>query len=125
MSDLTLTKIRLRTGVWEGRITGAADTGTRPDIRVTHLDHPVEAVKVTEGGEAGLWNITIPVPTEAVADGVQTFLIIDASDDTKLGDFTLIAGEAVADDLRAEVELLRAELDMLKRAFRRHCLETM
>ena len=35
-----------------------------------------------------------------------------------------IAGEAVSDDLRAEVELLRAELDMLKRAFRRHCLET-
>jgi hypothetical protein len=29
------------------------------------------------------------------------------------------------DDLRAEVDLLRAELDMLKRAFRRHCLETM
>jgi hypothetical protein len=28
------------------------------------------------------------------------------------------------DDLRAEVDLLRAELDMLKRAFRRHCLET-
>ena len=25
----------------------------------------------------------------------------------------------------AEVELLRAELDMLKRAFRLHCLETM
>ena len=41
-----------------------------------------------------------------------------------LGDFTLMAGDAVADDLRAEVELLRAELDMLKRAFRRHCLET-
>jgi hypothetical protein len=26
--------------------------------------------------------------------------------------------------LRAEVDLLRAELDMLKRAFRRHCVET-
>ena len=41
-----------------------------------------------------------------------------------LGSFTLIAGEALGDDLRAEVSLLRAELDMLKRAFRRHCLET-
>ena len=125
MSDLTLTKIRLRTGVWEGRITGTTESGARPDIRVTHLDRPIESVKVTEGGEVDLWNISIPIPTEAVADGVQTFLIIDAVDDTKLGDFTLIAGEAVADDLRAEVELLRAELDMLKRAFRRHCLETM
>jgi len=123
MSNLALTKIRLRSGMWEGRITGTS--GTRPDIRVTHLDRPVEAVKITEGGEADLWNIAIPIPTDAVTDGVQTFLIIDAADDTKLGDFTLIAGNAAADDLRAEVELLRAELDMLKRAFRRHCLETM
>ena len=51
-------------------------------------------------------------------------MIIDADANVKLGDFTLIAGEPLADDLRAEVELLRAELDMLKRAFRRHCLET-
>ena len=122
MSNLALTKIRLRSGVWEGRITGI---GTRPDIRVTHLDRPVDTVKIVQGDEAGLWNITIPIPTDAVTDGVQTFLIIDAADDTKLGDFTLIAGDAMADDLRAEVELLRAELDMLKRAFRRHCLETM
>lgn len=67
----------------------------------------------------------MPIPAEAVADGVQTFVIFDAAGSTRLGDFTLIAGEAVSDDLRAEVELLRAELDMLKRAFRRHCLETM
>lgn len=125
MSDLTLTKIRLRNGVWEGRISGGGTTGTRPDIRVTHLDQPVEGVKLVEGAEPGSWDISIQLPGHAVADGVQTFLIIDAADDTKLGDFTLIAGEAVADDLRAEVELLRAELDMLKRAFRRHCLETM
>ena len=44
---------------------------------------------------------------------------------TKLGHFSIIAGEALGEDLHAEVELLRAELDMLKRAFRRHCLETM
>ena len=36
-----------------------------------------------------------------------------------------LAGEALAHDIRAEIDLLRAELDMLKRAFRRHCLETM
>jgi hypothetical protein len=38
--------------------------------------------------------------------------------------FTLIAGDVLGDDIRAEVDLLRAELDMLKRAFRRHCVET-
>lgn len=124
MSDLTLTKIRLRNGVWEGRLTGAPTTGKRPDIRVTHLDLPVPDVELVEGTDSSFWTLTIPVPDYAVADGVQTFLIVDGETDTKLADFTLIAGESVPDDLRAEVELLRAELDMLKRAFRRHCLET-
>ena len=125
MSNLTLTKIRLRNGTWEGRI-GGADTGDEPpDIRVTFLDQPVEGVDLQVGDGAGIWNLSIPVPGHAVADGVHTILILNGADDTKLGDFTLLAGEAMADDLRAEVELLRAELDMLKRAFRRHCLETM
>ncbi|HCE71073.1 hypothetical protein KQ247_08205 [Ruegeria pomeroyi] len=124
MSDLTLTKIRLRNGAWEGRLTGAPTTGKRPDIRVTHLDQPVPDVELVEGTDSSFWTLTIPVPDYAIADGVQTFLIVDGETETKLGDFTLIAGESVPDDLRAEVELLRAELDMLKRAFRRHCLET-
>ena len=125
MSNLTLTKIRLRNSHWEGRITGAQSTGETPDIRVTYLDQPVEAMELSEGDGLGVWNLSIPIPSHAIADGVHTFLIIDGSNDVKLGDFTLLAGEAMADDLRAEVDLLRAELDMLKRAFRRHCLETM
>ncbi|OBY25405.1 hypothetical protein [Leisingera sp. JC1] len=125
MSSLTLTKIRFRNGIWEGKISNAPVTGARPDITVMFQDQPVRDVVLTEGQKDGDWLVAVPVPPEAVADGVQTFVIFDAADSTRLGDFTLIAGEAVADDLRAEVELLRAELDMLKRAFRRHCLETM
>ncbi|NSY40067.1 hypothetical protein [Leisingera sp. ANG59] len=125
MSNLTLTKIRFRNGIWEGKISNAPATGARPDITVMFQDQPLKEVILTEGQKDGDWLVAVPVPPEAVADGVQTFVIFDASDSTRLGDFTLIAGEAVADDLRAEVELLRAELDMLKRAFRRHCLETM
>lgn len=123
MTQLTLTKLRMRNGIWEGRIS-AADRTREPDIRVTHLDRPVTDVTLCETDTAGSWDISIAVPSHAVADGVQTFVILDAESGTKLGDFSLIAGEAVSDDLRAEVELLRAELDMLKRAFRRHCLET-
>ena len=43
----------------------------------------------------------------------------------RIGDFALMSGDALSYDIRAEVTLLREELDMLKRAFRRHCLETM
>ncbi|MFV0515096.1 MAG: hypothetical protein ACK5MY_15930 [Jhaorihella sp.] len=124
MSNLTLTKLRMRNGVWEGRLSGATD-GIRPIVGVRYLDRYVEDVRLSECDEPGCWDIAIPIPAEAVADGVHTFLVTDEVDDARLGDFTLIAGESVADDLRAEMELLRAELDMLKRAFRRHCLETM
>lgn len=125
MSELKLTRIRMRNGTWEGRITGAGRAGVRPIIGVRYLDRHVDAVTLTATPEPGTWDIAIAIPVEAVADGVHTFLVTDEVDDTRLGDFTLIAGETLADDLRAEVELLRAELDMLKRAFRRHCLETM
>ncbi|MFZ5749697.1 MAG: hypothetical protein ACOY5U_01375 [Pseudomonadota bacterium] len=49
--------------------------------------------------------------------------LVDGSGGT-LASFVVIGGAPVEADLRAEVELLRAELDLLKRAFRRHCAET-
>jgi hypothetical protein len=120
MSTLTLTATKMRRGVWEGVIT---QTGKGvPQIAVTHLDTPVPDFDLVESGDT--WVLRVPVPAEAIADGVQTFLINDLSDGTRLGYFTLIAGEALGDDMRVEMELLRAELDMLKRAFRRHCVET-
>ena len=57
--------------------------------------------------------------------GVVRQVIERAANGETLGHVTLIAGDPLAEDLLAEVDLLRAELDMLKRAFRRHCLETM
>ncbi|MEL6808709.1 MAG: hypothetical protein AAFO97_13110 [Pseudomonadota bacterium] len=122
MSTLTLTPTRLRQGIWEGMVKQSG-SGV-PQIRVTHLDITVPDVEVKEAETEGYWQVQVPVPTKAISDGVQVFVIADATDDTTLGQFTLIAGEALAEDLRAEVELLRAELDMLKRAFRRHCTET-
>ncbi|UWR64751.1 hypothetical protein K4L02_00495 [Phaeobacter inhibens] len=124
MSQLTLTKIRFCDGLWEGRIAGPGASGSMPVIEVRHLDRPVPDVALEGSETADEWSLTIPIPTEAIADGVQSFVIYDLTADTKIGDFTLICGELTGDDLRVEVELLRAELDMLKRAFRRHCVET-
>jgi hypothetical protein len=125
MSDFELTKTRLIQGIWEGILTPKSSKNTVPDVHVTHLDHTVADVEVVEDQEAGNWRLRIPVPADAISDGVQTFLIHDTKTNDQLGQFCLIAGEALGDDIRAEMDLLRAELDMLKRAFRRHCLETM
>ncbi len=123
MSAFELTETRLSNGVWEGVITRADANDHVPEIDVRHMDRPV-ANEIAPDGD-GRWTLKVPIPQEAVADGVQVFVVYELSSDTKLGDFTLLAGEPAADDIRAEIVLLRAELDMLKRAFRRHCLETM
>jgi len=102
MSTLTLTKTKFSQGLWQGILTQSGEA--EPVIEVTHDN--------------------VPIPAEAVGDGVHTLLVRDKMTDTTLGQITLIAGEALGDDIRAEMDLLRAELDMLKRAFRRHCLET-
>lgn len=123
MTDFTLTKTRIRAGVWEGVVSGAAAT---PALAVRHLEKPVDGVTITAVTDrAGEWLVQVPIPPELLSEGVQTFLITDAATGERLQHFTVITGVAMEDDLRAEVDLLRAELDMLKRAFRRHCLETV
>ena len=124
MSELTLTKTRLFEGVWEGVLTAQADGNIQPQLEVTHLQQKVEGVEVIENREAGHWVVRVPIPPETIADGVQTFLIRDAKTGDTLESFALLSGDALSYDIRAEVVLLREELDMLKRAFRRHCLET-
>ncbi len=121
-SEITLTPQRLFEGVWTAIITGAKD---EPDLGVTHLEKPIHGATLTKTETKGQWELKVPVPVEAICDGVQTFLVMDKKADEVVGSFSLISGEALGDDIRAEMDLLRAEFDMLKRAFRRHCLETM
>jgi len=125
MSDVTLTKTRLFEGVWEGVLTHEGTGNFQPDIEVTHLQKPVSGVEVVEKPDEKLWVVRVPIPAELISDGVQTFLIQDKRSGETLDSFALMSGEALSYDIRAEVTLLREELDMLKRAFRRHCLETM
>ena len=124
MAEITLTKLQLSEGVWTGVLTGFDAGGETPSLRVVHENKTVEGVRVSQDSDGNGWNVSVPVPAEAIADGVQTVLIVNAMTDEVLGNFVLLAGESFDEDLRAEVGLLRAELDLLKRAFRRHCVET-
>lgn len=125
MSDVTLTKTRLFEGVWEGVLTHDGAGDFQPAIEVTHLQKPLRGIEVTENPKDGVWAVRVPIPAELISDGVQTFLIRDTRSDRTLNSFALMSGDTLSHDIRAEVTLLREELDMLKRAFRRHCLETM
>lgn len=123
MSRFELTKTVLRQGVWHGVLT-AKDGAETPQITVSHQGTEFTEVTLTAAEAAGEWHLSIPIPAEVIADGVQTLLITEQTSGAQLGHVTLIADEALGDDIRAEMDLLRAELDMLKRAFRCHCRET-
>lgn len=123
MSPIQLTKTKMKEGVWQGIITGGVDEDA-PQIEVTHEATVISDIVMTHNQSADHWTLSVPIPAQAIADGVQTLIIRDKETGDKIGHITLIAGEALADDIRAEMDLLRAELDMLKSAFRRHCVET-
>ena len=122
MTEAKLFCTRIRAGIWEGVITGQTSA---PHLEVIHLEVSLDGVQVAAvAGHPGQWAVQVPIPVQALNDGVQTFVIRDLDTGAKLAHFTVITGGALDDDIRAEIDLLRAELDLLKRAFRRHCVET-
>lgn len=122
---MTLTKTRLAEGVWEGLLDRPADATGVPQIKVTYLGTEIEGIDLSRDTETGKWLLRVPIPSESITDGMQTYLVTDAGTDAVLTTFAIHAGDPLAEDLRVEIGLLRAELDMLKKAFRRHCVETM
>jgi hypothetical protein len=114
---LTLHPGRLRAGVWEAVVSAAA----KPGIEALHQGSILPGLTVVAlAGRPGDWLMRLPVPPDRLDDGVQTFLLRDHDGGQTLGHFSIVAGLPLEADLRAEIDLLRAELDLLKRAFRRH-----
>ena len=125
MSDLTLTKTRIQAGVYEAVLKADVEGNYFPELQAFHLEKPVGELSLSE--DAALdktWLVRLTIPADVLTDGIQSFVIVDTKTEATLDSFTIITGEPLDDDIRAEVDLLRAELDMLKKAFRRHCVET-
>ena len=122
MSVLTVTKTRIANGYWEGVITDVP-SGIRPGVGVRFRDKPVADVTITEAGD-GTWRLRFAIPAAMISDGIQTITIVEANTGDVLGSAALIAGDAADETMQAEINLLREELDLLKQAFRRHCVET-
>jgi len=124
MIEVELTKTKITEGVWEGVLTQLGANAYDPDVVVTHMNEALGGVEVTKARKKRTWDLRIPIPSHAISEGVQTFLITDRGLDQVLGSFAMMAGDVLSYDIRAEVNLLREELDMLKRSYRRHCRET-
>ncbi len=121
-----LSRKRIANGVYEGVYSGQKTEMAAPSLELNHLGETVSEVTAKQLDEQeNTWFIRCNIPTEAITDGIQTFLLCKVGEDTVLDSFSIVAGEPLDDDLRNEISLLREELDMLKRAFRRHCVETL
>lgn len=118
----------LRGGVWRGQITRARPPGR---ILLVHMAEVLAEAEVTPRGD-GAWQVSVGLSADRLTDGAATFALHEDAGapgeplqpgSTILATLPLIAGKALHRDLRAELTLLRAELDLLKREFRRHAAE--
>ena len=114
-----ITASRLRAGQWQGELHRTS--AKTPAVDLYLGAERIAPVEVARGPARDTWHLSVALPAGLLSDGVQTFLIRDADDGETLAHFTIVAGEAADADMRAELDLLRAELDMLNKAFRRYC----
>ncbi|MFG6080729.1 hypothetical protein ACEUZ9_001335 [Paracoccus litorisediminis] len=118
----------LKSGIWQGILR--RDTAPVRLVLV-HLGERVGEARVTTGDEEGSWRIAAAIPSQKLSDGVQSFILME--DEGKEGEalqpgafhlasLNIVAGRQLDHDLRAEIVLLRSELDLVKRELRRIAL---
>ena len=116
-----LVKIALNGGEYEGVLTAPEDTG----IEAVHEGRVIAAARLThDSADPGEVRVRLALPAAVISDGVQVVSLRSTVTGTVLDRITFLAGEALDEDLRAEIALLRDELEMLKRAFRQHVSAT-
>lgn len=116
-----LVRTTLQAGRYEGVLTGAGQT----EIEALHKGRIVGVAQVTtHPDEPGAMQVALDLPADVLSDGVQVVGLRSTATGEVLDRITLMAGSALDEDIRGEITLLRDELEMLKRAFRKHCADT-
>lgn len=111
-------------GVWSGVVT----SDSAPGRLCVLCEGQVVAEAALTGPVEGPWRMRADLPGRVISDGVQTLLLCPAMgaagdavgpDAPVIGRLDIRAGKPVEPDLLAEIALLRAEMDLMKREFRR------
>lgn len=122
MSDFE--SMGLKGGIWQGILTRPEAPGR---LSLVHLADRIAEARATPD-EGGRWRIAVAIPVAHLSDGAQTFLLLeDAGKGTEplqpgaaqLGKLTIAAGALLDEDLRGELDLMRSELELIKRELRR------
>ncbi|MDP0927950.1 hypothetical protein Q0601_12260 [Paracoccus onubensis] len=115
----------LKAGIWTGMLT-AAQAPAR--VALVHLGEIVALANLSAAEGEGLWQVTVELPASFLSDGAHSLILIadggqeaeaPQPDAVQLDRLHLMAGAPLEHELVAEIKLMRAELDLLKREFRR------
>lgn len=116
-TDWTLHRIEVSRGVYRGLLVGP-EGASPPALTLAVAAAETGAAAEIVPREPGRWEVRAAFGPEILSDGTRT-VVLRAGDDV-MDSLTVIVGLEAPDDLRAELDVLRAELAILKRAFRRH-----
>lgn len=111
----TVAASRLEAGTWTLRLEGPPQP---PEIEFLHRQRPLGPVTLRR--EGGAWLVRIRLPRAILSDGLNSVQAAERASGAVLASLHVAAGAPVPEDMAAELALLRDELALLKRAFRRH-----
>ncbi|MGB0498193.1 MAG: hypothetical protein ACPGID_07625 [Rubricella sp.] len=114
---LTCSDIRLDRGTLHATLAGVE--GALPPVIELVLRNATLARMEPERLPGGLFGLSVAVPADVLSSGVQTLILRVEGDGQVLASLPVMAGDALDFDVLAEIDLLRAELDMVKGALRR------
>lgn len=109
-------------GVWTALVGPLAGGGAPPDLTALHDGAALPGLAITaEAAQPGFWRMRLPLPAELIGDRVAVVLLRlgEGAAAQDLGRVSIAAGQALIDDLAAEVAALRAEMELLKAVVRR------
>lgn len=114
--------MRLRSGRVEADVV-IEDPVALAEIILAVDGTALNRAKLEPGKDGQAKRIVADLPTSFISSGRRMLSFVTARDNTLLGELSFFAGSPDETDLVGEVERLRAELELLKAAFRRHVRE--
>ena len=117
--SLRIEPTRFAEGIWRALLSQPSDLkAPPPKIDVLLQGRPIRGVRVDPLNMENCYELSVPIPPEAIGSGTYMLLIVEQGSSKVLSRIVLSGGDLNGEDLRAEIAELRAEIDLLKRLFR-------
>jgi len=118
------TDSRVQGGVWR-LVIGPFDRPAPPALKTLHLGAALPGLRLSPvPGDLGFWDASLLIPAEMLGDRVQTILLRDIESGRTLARLAIAAGDALSEDVTAELAALRAEIEVIKAVLRRTARQT-